>query len=207
MESLIVSYGFDFNTFSASLSDANGIIAGSSVVRVLFDSYVKDECVTDFEENDIDIFISTIGSGSGSGSGSNKPNIDSFKSFLKDAGWIFNQDLSIDSNSNKLRYMPSDKVECVSTYILNNKKIQVVSVTLDVFEFIKTETDISITTAHWIPSTNSIEYNYNRDSLSFYVDNQYVNILKENDTEFYKRLNKRINKYISRGFTMIDKPI
>lgn len=199
MESLIVSYGFDFNTFSSSLADANGIIAGSSVVRVLFDSYVKDGCVTDFEENDIDIFISTINS--------NKPNIDSFTSFLKDAGWIFNQDLSIDSNSNKLKYMPSDKVESVSTYILNNKKIQVVSVTMDVFEFIKTETDISITTSHWIPSTNSIEYNYNRDSLSFYIDNQYVNILKENDTEFYKRLNKRINKYIIRGFTMIDKPI
>jgi hypothetical protein len=198
MESLIVSYGFDFNTFSSALSDANGIIAGSSVVRVLFDSYVKDGCVTDFEENDIDIFISTINS--------NKPNIDSFKSFLEDAGWVFNKDLSIDSNSNKLKYMPSDKVKSVSTYILNNKKIQVVSVTLDVFEFIKTETDISITTAHWIPSSNSIEYNYNRDSLSFYIDNQYVDILKENDTEFYKRLNKRINKYISRGFTMIDKP-
>jgi hypothetical protein len=206
MESLITAYGFDFNTFRSVLADANGIIAGSSVARVLFDSYVKNGQLKDFKENDIDIFVSTFcGDGSDDGSTSNRANIDSFKSFLKDVGYTYNADLSVDSNSNKLRYMPSDKIESVATYTFNGKKIQVVTVTIDVVEFIKTETDISITTAHWIAAQNTIVYNFDTDSLSFYIDNQYVDILKEDDTDFKKRLTKRINKYIKRGFTMIEK--
>lgn len=209
IQDLIESYGFNFNTFRGLLTTANGIIAGSSAVRVWYDSLIQKGEMCNFAENDIDIFVSKYDLDM---KPRNKKNIKPFVKYFKSLGWTLDDSLSVRCGSGKFRYMPSDKIEEIYTFIRSEKKIQIVIVTIDVFEFIKTETDISITSTHWIPSTNLLvfggaTYPYDgKYGLYFYVDNFYIDILKENDTEFRRRLDKRIKKYEERGFIMIEKP-
>ena len=209
IQDLIESYGFHFNTFRELLTTANGIIAGSSAVRVWYDIPIQKGEMRDFEENDIDIFISKYDIDM---KPRNKKNIKPFVKYLKSLGWTLSEDLSVRYGSGKFRYMHSDKIEEIYTFIRGEKKIQIVIVTIDVFDFIKTETDISITSTHWIPSTDLLVFGgapYPYDGKYgpyFYIDNFYIDILKENDTEFRRRLDKRIKKYEERGFIMIQKP-
>jgi len=209
IQDLIESYGFKFDTFRDLLITANGIIAGSSAVRVWYDPLIQSGEICDFIENDIDIFISKYDLDI---KPRNKKNIKPLVKYLKSLGWTLNDSLSVPHGSGKFRYMPSEKIDEIYTFIRGEKKIQIVIVTIDIFEFIKTETDISITSTHWIPSTDLLVFGgapfpYDKKyEACFYIDNFYIDILKEHDTEFRKRLDKRIKKYEKRGFTMIEKP-
>ena len=133
---LIGSYGFNPTEFKNKLAIVGGVISGSAAVRVWFNPDIEYGDLPDFIENDIDIFIPIKDYKENS---SSVKTAEDFIKYIKTEGWYYDEPTSAKRGSNKLHYMPSDKIDEIYSFIKNERKIQIVIVSINVFEFLKTE--------------------------------------------------------------------
>jgi antitoxin component YwqK of YwqJK toxin-antitoxin module len=195
MEALITSYGIDFKSFNDLLVKHRAVIAGSSVLSV----YLNNP----FVANDIDVWIPC--------SKSLNEFLPIYKELFKYFTKIGYDDEEINKNevtNEKHRYsnLPNGRAQIVKViefYNSEDKKIQFVFVNTLPINFIKETFDLSICMTWYEPKTMTI-----KTHDEFYTKKMKMYINYDKDIKDLHPKNKaRIEKYQSRGFELIPKPL
>jgi hypothetical protein len=199
MESLISSYGIDFKDFQNTITSLNGLVAGSSALA----EYLKQEKIDPgFQPKDLDIFIP----------GYMEPytdyilnntkymirSLNIMRYFLTKYGFIENTKFK---NTFETGYESLKTIQKIVSFNNNDgKEIQLIIVDCnDTTQYILNDFDLSVCISWWDSHTNCFK-TINPDTTK----RKEMYILEvEPDSE---RSNSRLQKYISRGFKLIDKP-
>jgi hypothetical protein len=195
MEALITSYGIDFKSFNDLLIQHKAIIAGSSVLSIYLDNA--------FVANDIDIWIPC----------SKKINefLPIYKSLFKflckfgyDDEEINKKEVS--SENSTYTNLPTGRysiVKVIEFYNSENQRIQFIFVDMNPLLFIRNTFDLSVCQTWYDPKTNTI------NTLDeYYTKDMKMYITYDTDISKLHPKNKaRVEKYLSRGFIIIEKPL
>ena len=187
MESLLFSYELPFEEFRKIIMSTNSIIAGSSALSL----YMKQEGIEiNYTPHDIDIFI-----------GLSYDYKDELTAFLTYYGYKIVKNTNVSTYYNDI-----DILDIVSFENHTHKKIQLIHVnTSYLFEYIAQNFDISACVTWWNPLKNYFSTLHPVQTLQ---KQMFVsNTLLQHEYAFNTLKNHaRINKYLSRGFTLHDPP-
>lgn len=205
MEALITSYGLEFKSFNDLLIKHRAIIAGSSVLSV----YLKEQSSPDqrfnntFVANDIDIWIPC-----------NK-SLNTFLPIYKDLFKYFakygydDEEINkkeVTNETTKYTNLPTGRMSITKVlefYNSEDKRIQFIFIDMNPIHFIKTTFDLSICMTWYEPKTQTIstlDEQYTKEMK------MYINYDKELK-DLHPKNQARVEKYTSRGFTLIPKPL
>jgi hypothetical protein len=209
MDSIITSYGIAFPGFRQLLRDLDGVVAGSAALA----GYLKQEGIEyNYQPNDLDIFIPDIIQQDVDERGytiddkCHIESLDTMKEFLASYGYIENDkfDKTITHPWLSPDYGNINNILKVTSFNnRNNKEIQVIIInTNNIMQYINTDFDLSICISWWDSNKNCFK-TMNPDTTKrkemYFVKNINISDMNENDR-------MRFEKYISRGFTLINKP-
>lgn len=195
MEALITSYGLDFKSLNDLLIKYKAIIAGSSVLSIYLDNV--------FTANDIDIWIPC-----------NK-NISTFLPIYKDllkyfAKYDYDDDeinkTEVTNERSRYTNLPTGRASIIKVLEFHNsenKRVQFIFIDMNPLIFIKQTFDLSICMTWYNPKTQTID---TFDKKHTKAMEMYINYDKE-VKELHPKNQARIEKYISRGFKLIPKPL
>lgn len=195
MEALITSYGLDFKSFNDLLIKHRAIIAGSSVLSVYLDNI--------FVSNDIDVWIPC-----GKSLNEFLPIYkDLFKYFIKygyDDEEINKQEVTNERGT--YTNLPTGRAsitKVIEFYNSEDKRIQFIFISMDPINFIKHTFDLSVCMTWYDPMSQII-----KTFDEFYTKKMkmYINYDKE-FKDLHPKNQARVEKYISRGFELIPKPL
>ena len=207
MESLITSYGINFQAFQTAIKSVNGIVAGSSALA----EYLKQEGIDPgFQPNDLDIFIPCFKKPMFDARGyriTGKYEIKSLnrmKEFLAVYGFNENNKFGTLDEPTQGYYQSLKRIEKVTSfYNADKKEIQViVIVKQNLIDYISKDFDLSACISWWDDSTNTFK-TLNPDTTK----RKEMYLMRIADTDELHAKNKaRAEKYQARGFKLIDKP-
>lgn len=195
MEALITSYGLDFKSFNDLLVKYKAIIAGSSVLSIYLDNV--------FTANDIDIWIPCSKS------------INAFLPIYKDlvkyfAKYDYDDEevnkTEVTNERSKYTNLPTGRASIIKVLEFHNKdekRVQFIFIDMNPIIFIKQTFDLSICMTWYNPKTQTIE---TYDKIHTNSMEMYINYNKE-IKDLHPKNQARVEKYISRGFKLIPKPL
>lgn len=207
MDALISSYGINFQAFQLTLVSLSAVVAGSSALA----AYLKQEGIEPgYEPNDIDIFVPghmehvrDLRGHTVAGQFVIK-SLKTMKDFLAHYGFTENDKFgTIDSPTNPY-YGSLTKIEKIISFTNpNGKEIQVIVIdTYRIVEHISKDFDLSACIT-WYDAHNNCFKTMDSDNTKR-KEMYYVCL---GDTEELQMKNKvRAEKYIRRGFKLIEKP-
>jgi len=191
MDELITSYGLPFHDFQELLKRINGVVTGSAALA----AYLKQEGVDPgFVPNDIDIFIQERGISSV---------CNMLVRFLRKYGFRksdeFDEEICGVSRS---YYSEMNSIVSVDSYTNEaGKEIQVISLrpmVPRIEDYICTQFDLSICATWWDSERfHTLNPSLTKRKLMYHIDKPLVLLVDI-------KVDVRIEKYLLRGFTMID---
>jgi hypothetical protein len=207
METLITSYGIDFLPFQLTINSLDGLVAGSSALA----AYLAQEGIEPgFQPNDLDIFIP--------GSLSYVRDMDgciitgqyvikslkTMKDFLAPYGFTENDKFGTLDAPTEGYYSSLNKIQKVTSFTnKHGKEIQVIVIgSYNLVEHISKDFDLSVCISWWDARNNTFK---TMDPDSTKRKEMYI-VRQENTAETEEKTKKRIEKYASRAFKLIDKP-
>ena len=209
MNALISSYGIDFQAFQLTLSQVRGIVAGSSALA----AYLKQEGIEPgYEPNDIDIFVP----------GHLEPvrdargyrvagqfmirSLKTMKDFLAPYGFTENDKFGpIDGPIEPNTYSESlNRIQKVTSFTnACGKEVQVIVIdSYNLIDHISKDFDISACITWYDVSSNTFK-TFDPDATK--RKEMYL-MHTPNIDELHEKNKARLEKYISRGFKLIEKP-
>lgn len=207
MNALISSYGIDFVAFQNILRRVEGIVAGSSALA----AYLKQEGIEPgFEPNDIDIFIPGYIEYVRDDRG--RPvagqyvikSLKAMKDFLAPYGFTENDKFGTIDNPATSYYGTLAGIQKVTSFTNpSGKEIQVIVIqSLTILEHIQKDFDLSACIT-WYDLYNNTFKTF--DPVTTMKKEMYLMRVADTD-EFHAKNKARAEKYISRGFKLIEKP-
>jgi len=207
MNTLIQSYGFDYEQFRYILYKTGGMIAGSSALA----EYLKQNGINPgYEPNDIDIWVYDNHYShkcSRCNTDSCYSNINILSKFMINNGFILtetNKDYKIVEEGEEYDLSLS-KIECVKTFTnRNGKTIQIILVhDFNIQSYIKYNFDLSICTTWWDVNDELFYTACPELTLKKQMFFNSKDTISKTDPTHLK---ERIDKYVSSGFTLIETP-
>ncbi len=207
MESLITSYGIDFESFHKTMKSLDGIVAGSSALA----AYLKQEGIDPgFVPNDLDIFIEgwielARDRNGWEIVGKNMiRSLDKMRNFLAPYGFTENDKFGTLDAPTEGYYASLKKILKVTSFTnKDNKEIQVIVIgSPKLLAHITQDFDLSACISWWDAFTNVFR---TLDPVATKRKEMYF--VRENEaSEIEEKTKKRVEKYIARGFKLIEKP-
>ena len=207
MNALISSYGINFQAFQLTLNQVGGIVAGSSALA----AYLKQEGIEPgYEPNDIDIFVpgymQHVRDERGyvlAGQFVIK-SLKIMKDFLAPYGFTENNKFGTIDAPNDAYYQSLTKIEKVTSFTnTTGKEVQVIVIdSYDIIKHISKDFDLSACISWWDATSNTFE---TMDPDTTKRKEMYLMHATE-ASELHEKNKVRLEKYISRGFKLIDKP-
>lgn len=183
MDAFIQSYTMDFPSFQEVLQYSNAYIAGSAALCL----YLQENGMPSYEPDDMDIFLNG--------------STDILIAYLTENGYVKTSEHDLVN-----KYSTMDYVSCIESFKKDDKKIQIVALhkSQNVTEYISCQFDLSVCATWWDPIENQMvtlnpEYTSKR---KMYLNN----VIARNYFNMTEKLQKRIKKYIERGFKYIVIP-
>lgn len=195
MKDLTTSYGIDFNDFQDLMLNAQAIVAGSAALA----GYLKEKGIDPgFEPNDMDIFIP------GCVWTYDYLILEDFENLLVSSGFIYSDKFTA-SNYDSLT-----SIDSIMCFTKDDKEIQLIIIKCSqIVDFIIKDFDLSICITWWDPSKYKLDGCGGFETIDFVVTEQKkmyrTRATLESEWAIVKR-DLRIQKYESRGFTLIDNP-
>ena len=207
MESLITSYGINFQAFQNTIKRVDGLVAGSSALA----EYLKQEGIEPgFQPNDLDIFIEGFIELARDANGweiNGKTmirSLDKMRDFLGTYGFSENDKFGTIDAPTEGYYTSLKKILKVTSFTnKDNKEIQVIVIgSPKLIQHISNDFDLSACISWWDAFTNTFK---TLDPVTTKRKEMYF--VRENEaSEIEEKTKKRAEKYVSRGFKLIDKP-
>ena len=207
MDALISSYGINFQAFQLTLSQVRGLVAGSSALA----AYLKQEGIEPgYEPNDIDIFVpgrmEYIRDERGhivAGQYVIK-SLKTMKDFLAPYGFTESDKFGTIDAPNNEYYASISRIQKVTSFTnASGKEIQVIVIdNCDLVTHIFKEFDISACIS-WYDTTSNTFKTFDPDATK--RKEMYLWRVVE-DEKLHEKNKARLEKYISRGFKLIEKP-
>jgi hypothetical protein len=207
MDALISSYGINFQAFQLTLSSVYGIVAGSSALA----AYLKQEGIEPgYEPNDIDIFIP--GRMQHVRDERGRPvagqfvikSLKTMKDFLAHYGFTENDKFGTTEAPNDTYYRSLTKIEKVTSFTNTaGKEVQVIVIdAYSIIQHIQMDFDLSVCISWYDVSTNTFK-TFDPDATK--RKEMYFVRLGDGD-KVHDKNKARAEKYISRGYKLIEKP-
>lgn len=206
MESLITSYGINFISFQQIIKHQFGLVAGSSALA----EYLKQEGIEPgFKPNDIDIFIPGYKDVVRNERGYRIPgryeikSFNTMKDFLAVYGFTENGKFGTIDEPNDSYYSSLKKIQKVTSFTnKDGKEIQIIVIdTPNLIDHISKEFDISACISWWVATSNTFK-TMDPDATK----RKEMYFVRKTGTEIEEKTKIRAEKYITRGFKLIDKP-
>jgi hypothetical protein len=190
MEELITSYGLPFHDFQKLLKRIDGVVTGSAALAM----YLKQEGIdSGFVPNDIDIFIQERGESSV---------CSELTQFLRKYG--FKKSDKFDVEEGGRSYYPElNDILTVDSYTNEaGKEIQIICLVDTMAEriedYICTQFDLSICATWWDSERfHTLNPSLTKRKMMYRIDKPLVLLIDS-------KLDTRIEKYLLRGFTLVD---
>jgi hypothetical protein len=207
MDSLITSYGIDFEAFHKTMKSVDGIVAGSSALA----AYLKQEGIDPgFVPNDLDIFIEgwielARDMNGWEIVGKNMiRSLDKMKNFLAKYGFSENDKFGTLVNPTEGYYSSLKKILKVTSFTnKDNKEIQVIVISSPkLIQHISDDFDLSACISWWDAFTNVFR---TLDPDTTKRKEMYV-VRPADTAEQIEKTKLRTAKYEARGFKLIEKP-
>lgn len=207
MNALISSYGIDFHAFQLTLSSVYGVVAGSSALA----AYLKQEGIEPgYEPNDIDIFVP--GSMEHVRDERGRPvagqfvikSLQTMKNFLAPYGFTENNKFGAINSQDDKYYGSVSHIQKVTSFTnASGKEIQVIVInSYNLIDHISKDFDLSACITWYDVTSNSFK-TFDPDTTK----RKEMYLIRTPDTKELHEKNKlRTEKYISRGFKLIEKP-
>jgi hypothetical protein len=224
MKTLIESYGLGFTSFMHRLSEVSAVIGGSAVTRV----FMKNKI--DYDPDDIDIFVMSDSDlrpvvayleayGYSMDMGASMTLLEKAKgrSAIDEVEEPIDEDDVEDDMLATYRQLQK-KISEVWTYRNGSRKLQIVLLRSGApIDFVRRHTDLSCTAIAYITWSSFYHhmkpYAINKQALyhlrrnEMYIQDRYKDVLAGGcGLKRREKLLNRIEKYIGRGFTLIDEP-
>lgn len=207
MNTLISSYGIDFHAFQLTLRSVGGIVAGSSALA----AYLKQEGIEPgYEPNDIDIFVP--GRMEHVRDERGRPvagqfvikSLQTMKNFLAPYGFTENNKFGTIDAPNDAYYTSLNKIKKVTSFTNpSGKEIQVIVIdAYNLIQHISKDFDLSACIT-WYDVANNTFKTFDPDTTK--RKEMYFVRVSETD-EIHEKNKARTEKYISRGFKLVEKP-
>jgi len=191
MEELITSYGLPFHDFQKLLKRIDGVVTGSAALAM----YLKQEGIdSGFVPNDIDIFVQERGDSVCS----------ELTQFLRKYG--FKKSDKFDQfnveEGGRSYYPELNDILTVDSYTNEaGKEIQIISLNTTeerIEDYICTQFDLSICATWWDSERfHTLNPSLTKRKMMYRIDKPLVLLIDS-------KLDTRIEKYLLRGFTLID---
>jgi hypothetical protein len=205
MNTLITSYGINFQAFQLTLGTIQGIVAGSAALA----AYLTQEGINPgFQPNDIDIFIPGVLEHIRDARGHTMAgqyiikSLKTMKDFLESYGFTESNKFN---NTDSVQYYGSiSKIQKVISFTnKDNKEIQVIVInTYNLIEHISKDFDISACISWYDVRNNCFK---TMDPHTTKQKEMYF-VREDTDDVLYEKSKSRAQKYIARGFKLIEKP-
>jgi len=201
MESFLADYDIDFPRFQHLLQKTPSLLAGSSALAL----YLKENGIDPgYEPGDMDIWVQEYDV-----SGTMMETL--FRHFLFEFGYYFQNVFEKEENNNGQydfqNFTTNHIIKVISFINDRQKKIQIIVIRVQPLkEYIRSAFDLSACVSWWNAQDNTFE------TLSpltlqrkIYISSPYLQEQEVADNRT-KKLEKRIQKYIDRGFTLCEPP-
>jgi hypothetical protein len=204
MNTLITSYGINFQAFQLTLGTIQGIVAGSAALS----AYLTQEGIDPgFQPNDIDIFVPGVLEHVRDARGHTMAgqyiikSLKTMKDFLESYG--FTESNKFNNTDSDKYYSTISKIQKVTSFTnKNNKEIQVIVInTYNLIEHISKDFDLSACISWYDVRNNCFK---TMDPHTTKQKEMYF--VSDTDNLAYEKSKSRIQKYIARGFKLIEKP-
>lgn len=189
MEELITSYGLPFHDFQKLLKRIDGVVTGSAALAM----YLKQEEIdSGFVPNDIDIFVQERGDYSV---------CSELTQFLRKYG--FKKSDKFDVEEGGRSYYPElNDILTVDSYMNEaGKEIQIICLNTmaeRIEDYICTQFDLSICATWWDSEQfHTLNPSLTKRKMMYRIDKPLVLLIDS-------KLDVRIEKYLLRGFTLVD---
>ena len=188
IESLITSYGIDYPEFKLRVAASMGVIAGSAALACYLSQEGQDP---GFTPNDIDIFLP------GGSWGHDESDVTDIVTLLKTYGF------TLDEYSQSEDYQCFSDIQSISTLIKGNNKIQIIVLTcMDVIDYIAVDFDLTACMCWWNLHTDRFEAIHPLLTKR----KEIYQVRTVHDSSKDEKRAARIQKYIDRGFKLVDPP-
>ncbi len=187
MEELITSYGLPFHDFQKLLKRINGVVTGSAALAM----YLKQEGIdSGFVPNDIDIFVQERGDSVCS----------ELTQFLQKHE--FKKSDKFDEEGGRSYYPELNDILTVDSYTNEaGKEIQIICLNTTeerIEDYICTQFDLSICATWWDSERfHTLNPSLTKRKMMYRIDKPLVLLIDS-------KLDVRIEKYLLRGFTLVD---
>jgi hypothetical protein len=207
MESLITSYGINFQAFQLTINSLNGLVAGSSALA----EYLKQEGIDPgYKPNDIDVFVpgrlEYVRDSRGHIVAAQYviKSLKTMKDFLASYGFTENDKFGSIDEPNDGYYSSLKKIQKVTSFTnKDGKEIQVIVIdSYNLIEHISKDFDLSACISWWDAPSNTFK---TMDPVTTKRKEMYFVRVADTD-EVHEKNKMRAEKYVSRGFKLIDKP-
>lgn len=205
MQQLISSYDINFSEFRIALHQTGGIVAGSAALS----AYLNQEGIDPgFKPNDLDIFIPGIKQNVIDAMGNIIPNqyyiksLDTMTKFLAPYGYIKNN--KFNTIRSESYYNTIQGIQNVTGFTnSNNKEIQVIIInSYNIIDHIFKNFDLSVCVSWYCNITNS----FKTLNPELTKRKEMFSLRLETDEKLITKAAIRTEKYIARGFKLINKP-
>ncbi len=200
MENFIASYDLDFKKFQDIMISTNALVAGSAALAL----YLKQNGIEPgFEPNDLDIWVKSSMLLRGNGNILFNHEFKSLKSFFKQNGYEITRDLKLNKDDNDEYFMAMNHISHIVTFEKSNKTIQLVMINdYDLNGYISSYFDMTQCISWWNATENEFYTLYPELTLNKKMN---YNQNKKNQQDSVQ-LRQRLEKYIERGFNLIELP-
>jgi len=189
LENLITSYGIDYSLFKIRISSSMGVIAGSAALAC----YLAQEGIDPgFTPNDIDIFIA------GGLWGYDKSDVTNIVDLLEKYGFAAQE-----SYVHEEDYESLSGIESITSLSNGLNKIQIIVINcLDIPQYIAADFDLTACICWW--NLHADRFEAHHPILTKRKEMYQVHSVVDGVED--PKCAARIQKYIDRGFKLIDKP-
>ncbi len=207
MDSLITSYGINFQAFQLTINSLNGLVAGSSALA----EYLKQEGIDPgYKPNDIDVFVpgrlEYVRDSRGHIVAAQYviKSLKTMKDFLVPYGFAENNKFGSIDKPNDGYYSSLEKIQKVTSFTnKDGKEIQVIVIdSYNLIEHISKDFDLSACISWWDAPSNTFK---TMDPDTTKRKEMYLMRVPDTD-ELHAKNKARAEKYIARGFKLIEKP-
>ncbi len=202
MENFIASYELDFTKFQETIISTNAIVAGGAALAL----YLKQNNIEPgFEPNDLDIWVKSSMYIRGIGNVVFNHEFKTLQYFFKQNGYEVIRDLRINCDDIEADeyFMSMNKIARIVTLRKSEKTIQIVMVKdNNLIGYITSYFDMTQCISWWNAVDNTFYTLYPELTL-----NKQMNCnLERKGQQYPVQLQLRIEKYINRGFKLIELP-
>jgi hypothetical protein len=207
MESLITSYGINYLPFHLTINSLDGLVAGSSALA----AYLTQEGIDPgFKPNDLDIFVpghlEHVRDTRGqivAGQFVIK-SLQTMKNFLSVYGFTENDKFGSIDELNDSYYSSLKNIQKVTSFTnKDGKEIQIIVISsYNIIDHISKDFDLSACISWWDANSNTFK---TMDPVTTKRKEMYMMRVADTD-ELHAKNKARAEKYIARGFKLIERP-